>query len=178
MIVPRATVTVIDVAMYIALVLACSTAVAHSASQDRWLADAGTGCRIWNPNPQPNESVKWSGPCENGLAHGRGVVQWLRSNVAFEKDEGEWQEGRQMGQGTQVWPSGRYEGEVVNGEPHGHGILTLQGVRYEGEFRNGKPNGAGTMINISDVFQGTWKDGCFRDGKRKAAVGVPLSMCP
>jgi hypothetical protein len=105
-------------------------------------------------------------------------VQWLKDNIPSEKDEGEWREGRQIGQGTQVWASGRYEGEVMAGEPHGHGVLTLKGLRYEGEFRNGKPNGAGTMINISDVFQGTWNDGCFRDGKRKASVGIPLSACP
>ena len=25
-----------------------------------WIADTRTGCRVWNPNPQPNEAVTWS----------------------------------------------------------------------------------------------------------------------
>ena len=67
---------------------------------------------------------------------------------------------------------------LVDGEPHGRGVLILQSVRYEGEFRIGKPNGAGTLTNGSDTFRGTWTDGCFRDGARKASFGVPLSACP
>jgi hypothetical protein len=156
-----------------------SIAVALSASPGGWMADPATGCRVWNPHPQPNESVKWSGPCENGLAHGRGTVQWLKGNINFERDEGEWREGRQTGEGTQVWPSGRYEGSILNSEPHGRGVLTLQGLRYQGEFRSGKPNGTGAMMNLSgEIFQGNWNDGCFRDGERRASVGVSLSGCP
>jgi hypothetical protein len=161
-----------------ALALSCSIAVARSEQAGAWITDAGTGCRVWNPHPQAGESIKWSGPCANGLAHGRGVAQWYRGDVAYEKDEGEWRDGRQVGKGVQVWPSGRYDGEMADGDPHGHGVLTLQGVLYDGEFRNGKPNGIGTMTNASGVFQGTWKDGCFRDQKRKASLGVPLSDCP
>jgi opacity protein-like surface antigen len=64
------------------------------------------------------------------------------------------------------------------GEPQGRGVLILQGVRYEGEFRSGKPNGAGTLIRAGESFRGTWIDGCFREGTRKASFGVPLSACP
>jgi hypothetical protein len=159
--------------------LAGAIAVAQSASTGGWMEDAASRCRVWNPHPQPNESVKWAGACENGLAHGRGTVQWLKNNLAFETDEGEWQEGRQTGEGIQTWPSGRYEGLIVNGEPDGHGALSLKGLRYEGEFRGGKPHGSGTMMNLGgEIFQGIWSDGCFRDGKRRASVGVPLSSCP
>lgn len=69
---------------------------------------------------QPNEGVHWSGECKDGLAHGRGVVQWLRDNTPLERDEGEWRQGRQTGKAVQVWPTGRFEGEVANGEPSWH----------------------------------------------------------
>jgi len=106
-----------------------------------WIADTSVGCRVWNPHPQSNETIRWSGARANGLAQGRGAAQWFRDNLPFETDEGEWSAGRQIGYGTQVWPSGRYDGELADGEPHGRGVLIVPGVRYEGEFRNGKPDG-------------------------------------
>jgi MORN repeat len=143
-----------------------------------WIADSSVGCRVWNPHPQANETVQWSGACANGLAQGRGAAQWFQNSLPFETDEGEWRAGRQTGYGIQVWPSGRYDGELVDGEPHGRGVLILQGGRYEGEFRGGKPNGAGTLIRGGESFRGTWSDGCFREGARKASFGVPQSACP
>jgi hypothetical protein len=161
-----------------ALAVFLAGAAAAPGQAGGWIADASAGCQVWNPHPQPNETIRWSGVCPNGFAHGRGAAQWFKNNLPFETDEGEWRAGRQAGYGTQVWPSGRYDGELVDGEPHGRGVLILQGVRYEGEFRGGKPNGAGTLIRGSESFRGAWTDGCFRDGARKASFGVPLSVCP
>jgi hypothetical protein len=138
-----------------------------------WISDQETSCKVWNPNPQGGETIKWSGPCINGLAQGRGSLQWFKDNRLLEQDDGEWQDGRQTGAGTQVWQGGRYEGQ-----PDGHGVWTLPTGRYDGEFRNGKPNGKGKLSNANGVFEGTWKNGCFRDGTRKAYVGVPSTACP
>lgn len=160
-----------------AALLLATAAFGPAARAGEWIADASVGCRVWNPHPQPNETIHWSGPCVNGYAHGRGAAQWFRNSVPFESDEGEWREGRQAGYGTQVWPTGRYDGELVDGEPHGQGVLTLQGARYDGTFRNGKPNGAGTLVKGSEVYNGLWNDGCFRDSAKRATLGIPLSSC-
>jgi len=162
----------------LSLALTSLAAAAEPGPRGDWTVDARSGCKVWNPHPQPNEGVHWSGECKDGLAHGRGVVQWLRDNTPLERDEGEWHRGRQTGKAVQVWPTGRYEGEVVNGEPHGRGVLTLPTLRYEGEFRNGNADGTGIMVGGNESFQGLWKNGCFRDGNRRAAVAVPLSSCP
>jgi len=159
------------------ITLLLAPVAAGSAEVGAWILDTGAGCKVWNPHPQPNETMRWSGACPNGFAQGRGAAQWFRGNLPFETDEGEWREGRQSGYGTQVWPRGRYDGELVDGEPNGRGILIVQGVRYEGEFRNGKPNGSGSLTNANGIFRGTWKDGCLLDPKQKAAFGVPLSAC-
>ena len=45
-------------------------------------------------------------------------------------------------------------------------------ARYDGAFLNGKPNGNGALTNASGTFNGTWSDGCFNDGKRRAAFGT------
>ena len=129
-----------------ALALSCRC-IALCAETGAWILDTGAGCKVWNPHPQPNETLRWSGACANGMAQGRGAAQWFRGNLPFETDEGEWREGRQSGFGTQVWPTGRYDGELVDGEPNGRGVLIVQGVRYEGELRGGKPNGFGTLTN-------------------------------
>jgi hypothetical protein len=140
-----------------------------------FLADSKSGCQIWNPNPQLEEIVSWSGSCTQGRAEGRGVAQWLKGGVPYETDEGEWREGRQA-TGKQTWTGGHYEGELAGGEPNGHGVLVLQKLRYEGEFRDGKPNGLGELTAGTEVVRGNWKDGCLQ-GARKASVGVPLSAC-
>ena len=146
-----------------------------SARAGEWVADAKSGCQVWNPNPQLGEAVAWSGSCVNGRAEGSGTVRWSKDAATSETDAGEWRDGRQI-KGTQSWSTGHYEGELSDGEPNGQGILTLQKLRYEGGFRNGKPNGVGTLTASGQTVTGTWKDGCLQGG-RKASVGIPLSTC-
>lgn len=160
-----------------ALWLIGSNAHGQTSKSGALVSDATSGCKVWNPHPQPNETVAWTGACVDGLAHGPGSLQWLNNNKPYEKDQGEWNQGRQFGRGTQDWVSGRYEGELLNGEPHGRGVLTLQSARYEGEFRDGKPNGAGTVTNLEGLFKGVWKDGCLVGDKRKISFAVPSSTC-
>jgi hypothetical protein len=159
------------IAIAAAIVIAAEPAVAGA-----WVADAKSGCQVWNPNPQLDETVTWSGSCANGRADGRGTAQWVKGGATSETDDGEWREGHQTGKGTQSWATGRYEGELMDSEPNGHGVLTMQKLRYEGNFRNGKPNGNGTLTTGGESVQGLWKDGCLQ-GARKASVGVPMSVC-
>jgi len=162
----------------IAMLIVAACPLAAQATGGAWSADAKSGCRIWDPHPQPKQSITWSGRCADGLAEGQGKLQWFKEGVPFETDEGAWHLGRQSGNGSQTWPLGSYRGGLRDGEPDGHGVLTSGDARYEGEFSNGRPDGAGTLQNSSGTFQGVWKNGCFRDDKRKASMGVPLASCP
>lgn len=141
-----------------------------------WVADTKSGCQVWDPNPQLEESVSWSGSCPQGHAEGRGTAQWSKGAVTYETDEGEWRDGRQINNGKQSWATGRYEGELADGEPNGRGVLVVQKLRYEGEFHNGKPNGFGELTAGNQIVRGTWKDGCLQ-GPRRASIGIPLSTC-
>ncbi len=158
------------------LLSACVAVTALPAHAGAWVVDAKSGCQVWDPNPQLEETVFWSGSCANGRAQGPGTAQWQKGNVQIETDVGEWQDGRQAAKGSQTWSNGRYEGELSGGEPNGYGIMTVQKLRYEGDFRDGKPNGTGTLTAGSQTVRGTWKDGCLQ-GERKASIGVPLSAC-
>ena len=80
-----------------------------------WITVTNQPCKVWNPNPIPNESVTWSGGCTDGLASGMGLLRWMvdgKLDVEFE---------------------GRY----ANGKRNGHGVLkTADGQRIEGDWLN------------------------------------------
>ena len=160
-------------------VIACALLLlfAARAAAGEWAVAEG-GCKVWNPNPAPGETANWTGACKEGFAEGAGVLEWRRGGKPYERDEGNWRAGRQTGQGAQSWPGGEFKGQLAESMPGGQGVLTLGEARYEGAFLNGKPNGRGVLTNASGVFDGAWRDGCFNDGKRRAAFGVSLQSCP
>jgi hypothetical protein len=105
-------------AAIIAALLVAGLAVAAQAAQERarWMADPATGCKVWDPLPQPHETVRWTGPCKNGLAEGDGTVQW------FERGK----------------PGDHYTGAYRHGRPNGFGVLTFSnGKTVRGEWDNG-----------------------------------------
>lgn len=121
-----------------------------------WIADPKTGCRVWNATPGPNESISWSGKCQDQIAHGIGVLQWFKNDR----------------------PGDRYEGELRYGKPTGRGIMkTASGDRYEGEWQDGKAGGWGRLDRSGQTFSGQWTNGCFRENGRRAAMGASLDEC-
>ena len=113
-----------------------------STSAGEWIADASTQCQVWNSNPSPNESIKWSGPCSDGKASGKGVLQWFKNGVPDGQDEGEFRDGKMHGKGISTTADGiRYEGVFFDGKPNGNGVLTFtypDGSRIEADFRAGE----------------------------------------
>src|SRR5260221_11874629 len=103
-----------------ALLLMVSLPAAAQTPQPGWIADARSGCRVWNSDPQPTESITWSGACQNGLAQGRGVVQWFQDNKPTERSEGEFRDGKNNGRGV---------------------LTSTKGDRHEAEFRDDRLNG-------------------------------------
>jgi hypothetical protein len=154
------------------------------AADSIWIADSN-GCKIWDADPQPNETVTWSGACRDGYADGNGVLQWIvdgkpgsRHEGAFVagkatgkgvhtyplgiKIEGEFVDGALLGRVAMTWPDGsRYEGDYVRGGGlTGRGVLTrANGERYEGDFVKGKWSGRGTFTGAQGSrYEGNWLD--------------------
>ena|ERR1700722_15492291 len=145
-----------------------------------WTTDANTKCRIWNMAPAPNETVTWTGTCDNGVAQGTGILQWFEGGRLGDRFEGALRDGKPMGHGVVTSIDGtRYDGDFRDGTMNGHGNLTLpNGDHYDGDWRNGKPNGVGRFVSlINGTFDGNWHDGCFSNGKKHAAVGVSQKAC-
>src|SRR5690349_22954273 len=110
------------------IVLAAHPATAEELKPG-WISDARTGCRLWNPDPKPQNTITWSGGCRNGLAQGQGTAQWYQGDI----------------------PSARYEGAYVDGRMQGYGIITfVVGDRYEGELRKDLAN--------RNRYDGEWQD--------------------
>ncbi|MBS7810700.1 MORN repeat-containing protein [Roseococcus pinisoli] len=170
-----------------------------------WTVDAENGCWVWNPNPQQEETVRWTGPCPEGPSQGEGVLAWRYVREGQPGDEryvgtmargrmhgigtylestgevyqGEFQDGREQGRGLRVFPTGRYDGEWRQGQRHGRGVMFwINGNLFRGEFRNGLPEGPGEYYSVEDGwFRGDWQAGCLRDGNRVAALGKPIEVC-
>lgn len=171
-----------------------------------WTVFERTGCWAWNPNPQQEEVVLWTGPCPEGPAEGEGLLIWRYVEDSAQRAEryvgtmargrmhgigtyldaegdiyqGEWQEGREHGRGLRVWALGRYDGEWREGKRHGRGVMFwINGNLFRGEFRDDRPEGLGEYYSVEGGwFRGAWLAGCFREGERQAAIGRPIEECP
>ncbi len=116
------------------------------------------GCRVLDPELQGS----YSGPCMNGLAEGKGVVQGTA------RYEGDFKAGHKHGRGVKTWANGdRYEGDFVEDRKEGHGKYTWgrgpwAGESYEGGYLDDKRQGFGTYRWPSgDVYSGPWENDAF-----------------
>jgi hypothetical protein len=155
--------------------------MAPARAEPGWTFDRDKGCRIWDDNPSPGWSVTWTGPCVEGMGHGRGVVQlYDRAGVAESRYDGDLRAGRMHGYGVYVWRNGqRYDGELRNGNFHGRGTMTWpNGDRYEGLWADDLAHGFGVKTTASgQTFGGQWDKGCFRHGERWAVVRRTAEQC-
>jgi MORN repeat protein len=98
-------------------VVSGATAQTDNSSPPDWITTSNRPCKVWNPEPQPDESVTWSGECQDGFASGKGVLRWTVN-----------------GQLDVI-----FVGEYENGKRNGHGVLiTADGDRIEGDWVNDK----------------------------------------
>jgi hypothetical protein len=167
----------------LAIVAAALTVLAATAAhaEPGWTFDRNTGCRVWDDNPSPGWAVTWSGPCVDGMAHGRGIVQlYDRAGIAESRYEGDLRAGRMHGYGLYIWRNGqRYDGQFRTGSFHGRGTMTWpNGDRYEGQWADDFPQGFGVKTTANgETFGGQWTKGCFRHGERWAVVRRTAQQC-
>lgn len=162
-----------------------------------WIIAENQPCQLYNPEPEPGETVTWSGGCVDGKTSGVGWLVWRYGKGELVYDgvmragkydgygsasspsgshyEGEWRNGERHGRGRYTSPNGEhYEGAFREGTRTGRGTYTWpNGARYEGEFRDGKQHGSGVWTGPD----GSLYDGEWRDGKKHGFgtfISVPL----
>ena len=128
------------------------------ALKAKWFPTDLVNCLVWNPDPQPEETVTWSGKCLNGKVNGVGVLSWSNGD----KYIGEYKNGNMHGQGTYAWKKkDQYTGEWQNNNFHGQGTFTYEdGDQYVGNYKNGNFHGYGTYTFANGkVIKGIWENG-------------------
>jgi hypothetical protein len=150
----------------------------NTIAKGDWIADAKTGCTVWNPVPQPEDAIKWSGDCKNGKANGQGSLEWYTDNELQSTITGVLQDGRCVqGCSAKTVDGDTYLGEMKDNLPDGKGVLTrADGSTYEGAFKNGERHGQGTFkFSTGETYVGEWQHGQMNgkgelssaDGKQK-----------
>jgi len=125
------------------LIVATLLFVSIGANAGEWIADSKTNCKVWNDNPQPNETISWSGDCGDGYAYGSGIIIWYKNGKENTQYKGAMFRGKHAGKGTITWSNGdKYEGDFVDNQVTGKGTITWSnGDKCTGTFQNGQPVG-------------------------------------
>jgi hypothetical protein len=185
----------------IALIMGAGNALAQG--KGAWFADAKTGCKFWENDPEPGETITWSGKCVNGIVEGPGTLEIFIKGKPNQHFEGMMKGGKANGpafirfldsgdsmnvimkdnvrEGPAVYnfASGdRFEGTYHNDVKSGHGVYTSKaGWRYDGEYRNDKPHGHGTLTKDGKTYTGTWTNGCFEKRELKLGIDTTAAAC-
>ena len=121
------------------------------------------GCYFFDTYYLPSETNTWSGTCTDGMAVGKGTLEYTRPG---------WLPGERTG--TLVWGKkwdGHYvyrnayggvdEGSYVDGKPHGHWVYrNASGWVEEGPYVDGKRHGRWVVRGPDgDVAEGPYVDG-------------------
>ncbi|MCS0583831.1 hypothetical protein NX784_19740 [Massilia pinisoli] len=159
---------------------ACAPALAQETSA--WIG--APDCRLAPVEPAPAQAPSWHGGCKNGVADGKGTLEWQSASGKRYRLEAVLAAGQVQGEGTLHYPDGaqyigtlrngipdgrgyfrnadgdQYEGEVRMGEGNGKAeLLYANGNDYNGEFKNGKRDGFGVMTwTLGGRYEGGWKD--------------------
>ena len=145
------------------LALASAAVQAAAESEGGWIADA-KGCKIANPSPKPNETVKWSGACKNGYAEGKGVLEYAIDGKPGARYEGQLKRGRFDGRGVLRTPDGAvYDGDWSDGAQEGYGEYTAPDkTTFKGGWTAGKPDGPGVLTTPDGkAVKGIWAKGNY-----------------
>lgn len=140
-------------------ILVLGTMIATLSFGGEWIID-DKGCKHWNGNPGPNETITWSGKCKNGYAIGTGTLQWYQDGKATDRYEGKRDGGYAHGFGTNYFTDGtKYEGNWRQGKREGFGTETFgNGDKYIGDWKQNDRDGFGTYYFANGtIWTGLWK---------------------
>ena len=123
------------------------------------------GCYVWNPSPQPSETVAWTGSCAGGKAQGTGTLTWVHDGGVQTNTGGRLVDGEFNGHWVTRFADGTVaQGPFVDGEPNGHWVIRdADGDVAEGPMVDGERTGHWVHRSGSFIHEGPYVDG-KRDG--------------
>ena len=136
--------------------------IAAHAEEGEWITDQNA-CKHFNPHPQVDEKLTWSGACKDGYAEGNGQIKWNVGGKLAEEYDGDYVRGRPHGKGAMTSQENgqKYSGDWVDGVPTGDGKLVLpDGTTYVGQFLNWRFEGIGELTSPDGrSIYGEWVNG-------------------
>ena len=118
------------------------------APRTDWIADSH-GCKVANPQPQPFETITWSGQCKDGFVDGAGTVAWFSGGKVNGITSGTFKEGKLTGKGYVTLPHAIYTGVNVGKRKVDVRRTWPFGSRLEGEFLENQLIGDGIITTPS-----------------------------
>ena len=113
----------------------CTNSSTYSQRGCWHAAEGRSYCWVWNPDPQPDETVSWDGHCVDGLMSGQGNLIWrfIRDNrEMITWQTGSYRDGREQGHFVYKNRFGEiWEGNYESGEPHGLWMMRETGRELE-----------------------------------------------
>ena len=111
--------------------------VSIPASAGSWITAENTNCKLWNPDPDEQQKVRWGGKCKGGKASGDGVAEWYSYQRPPDLCECTFVDGKAEGMGVYRWTDGvTYVGEFKAGVIEGKGFIKYpDNEMYEGDFK-------------------------------------------
>lgn len=95
------------------------------------IVDPDNGCATSNPFPNPNETIRWTGGCVDGLLDGPGTLTWYRNGKVHERDEGTFRMGELHGEATITFADGSsIIGNYTDGKRNGEFIIVRADNTY------------------------------------------------
>lgn len=113
-----------------------------------YIKDSKTGCKVWDENYSPQDSITWKGGCKDKYAEGAGTLIWFSSGRETARYTGIMQKGKQSGKGKLTYPgNGEWEGTFVDGILQGEGTRTFAtGLKLEGNYIDDE------FLNVNNEF--------------------------
>lgn len=149
-----------------------SAAFTLNAYCGEWITDPTVDCKVWNPYPEPDETISYNGKCKGGIANGKGTLIWKKNGETTSIYEGHFVNGRRHGEGKVIWKGGLasgddwYVGDFLNGSITGFGEKTYRcncgawsckqctdrGIFKDGELITHAPEGVNSIAEYK-----TWQ---------------------
>lgn len=168
------------------MVLLFGISTPNALATGNWIISTDGGCKVYNREPQPNETITWSGKCVNGYAQGYGKVEWHVNSELHSTYIGDYHQGHMHGKGTITYvDGGEYTGDWKESKRHGSGAAKYadnteytgewqddarygkgkqalaNGDTYDGDYQNGKPHGKGLFITSFMIYDGEFDNGKY-----------------
>jgi hypothetical protein len=107
--------------------------------------------------------VIYKGDMLDGFFHGVGAL-FDDNSVVY---DGQWEHGREHGQGIRNFEGGFIEGQFQFGQPEGVCKMSFGDKLYEGEMLRGKPHGKGMLKTDRYCYTGEFQDGLMEGHGKK-----------